>query len=116
MAESRSISTRSLGDQTRRVRHSWSCDGPRYEAGTAEPSTVFPFSSISRTRNCTTPAIEIRSPLFSTDYGGASGTLYTALYYPARRSMELRWPGMSMTWSLESFQETQIPLALPVDA
>lgn len=58
----------------------------------------------------------LEPPLFSTDYDGASGTLYTALYYPARRVMELRWPGMTMTWNLQSFEETQIPLALPVDA
>jgi len=58
----------------------------------------------------------LEPPLFSTDYDGASGTLYTAIYYPARRSMELRWPGVAMTWDFASFQETQVPLLLPVDA
>ena len=46
----------------------------------------------------------------------ASGRARALLAELAGRSMELRWPRRAMTWSFESFQEAQVPLALPVDA
>jgi len=54
----------------------------------------------------------LSAPLFSTDYGAASGTLYTSVYYPVRRSMELRWPGRTVTFDLGTFEPGEFPLAL----
>jgi predicted choloylglycine hydrolase len=40
----------------------------------------------------------LRPPLYSLAFGAGFGTLYTAVYRPAERRMELRWPGTQ--WSL----------------
>ncbi len=57
----------------------------------------------------------LSKPLYARDYGAASGTLYTAAYYPARRTMELRWPGRTATFPLDGFEETTFPLDLSPD-
>ncbi|NJM33417.1 MAG: hypothetical protein HC850_00560 [Rhodomicrobium sp.] len=41
----------------------------------------------------------LKSPLYSTAFDEGFGTLYTAVYYPERRAMELRWP--SLIWPFE---------------
>lgn len=47
----------------------------------------------------------LRPPLYSIAFGAGFGTLYTAVYRPAARMMELRWPGT----------EWPLPLAGPVE-
>lgn len=47
----------------------------------------------------------LASPLFQRNYRGGFGTLFTADYDPARRTMTLLWPGQSWCQRLESFQE-----------
>ncbi|MCB2128748.1 MAG: hypothetical protein KDE03_06640 [Rhodobacteraceae bacterium] len=47
----------------------------------------------------------LRPPLYSTAFAQGFGTLYTAVYRPRRREMELRWPGGSWALSLKDFQE-----------
>ena len=46
----------------------------------------------------------LKPPLYSLAFGQGFGTLYTAVYKPAERLMELRWPGE--VW--------QLPLETPV--
>ena len=41
----------------------------------------------------------LKTPLYSTAFDEGFGTLYTAVYYPQRLAMELRWP--SLTWSFD---------------
>lgn len=47
----------------------------------------------------------LRPPLYSLAYGAGFGTLYTAVYLPAERAMELRWPNT----------EWRLPLDGPVE-
>jgi predicted choloylglycine hydrolase len=43
----------------------------------------------------------LKPPLYSVAFGAGFGTLYTAVYRPALREMELRWPGSSWKLSLD---------------
>ena len=47
----------------------------------------------------------LRPPLFSAAYGSGMGTLYTAVYKPARGSAEYRWPGLAWEHSFDRFRE-----------
>jgi len=44
-----------------------------------------------------------RPPLLSQSYSRGYGTLYTAVYWPRRGIMELRWPGQVWRQSLGTF-------------
>ena len=45
----------------------------------------------------------LRPPLLSQSYSRGYGTLYTAVYWPRRGCMELRWPGQTWRQSLGTF-------------
>jgi predicted choloylglycine hydrolase len=47
----------------------------------------------------------LRPPLYSTTYEAGFGTIYTAIYYPARGLVELRWPQASWRQSFAEFRE-----------
>jgi predicted choloylglycine hydrolase len=53
----------------------------------------------------------MRAPIFRTDYERGSGTIYTAVYEPASRSLGLRWQGQRAAFGLESFEEQTIEIA-----
>jgi predicted choloylglycine hydrolase len=55
----------------------------------------------------------MRPPLYSTAFGQGFGTLYTAVYRPRKREMELRWPGVVWPLSLNEFEEGARKVALP---
>ena len=44
-------------------------------------------------------------PLFSSDYQQGFGTLYTAAYFPSKRTAEWHWPGKIWRQSLNHFKE-----------
>jgi predicted choloylglycine hydrolase len=44
-------------------------------------------------------------PIYRSDYERGSGTIYTASYDPATRSLALAWPGLRETFSVDSFTE-----------
>ncbi len=44
-------------------------------------------------------------PLYATEYDRGFGTLYTAIYTPAARTLEYRWPGERWALSLAGFTE-----------
>ena len=46
----------------------------------------------------------LRPPLYSTQFRNGFGTLYTAVYRPRLRRMELRWPGTARTLDLNAFE------------
>ena len=48
----------------------------------------------------------LQPPLYATAYGRGYGTLYTAVYRPARGEAEYRWPGVSWHQSFERFDES----------
>tara|TARA_A100001015_G_scaffold317758_1_gene435555 strand:+ start:465 stop:1436 length:972 start_codon:yes stop_codon:yes gene_type:complete len=49
------------------------------------------------------------SPLFVSNYDGGFGTIYTAVYNPTWRAMELRWPhGIKMIQSFEHFEPMDV--------
>lgn len=48
----------------------------------------------------------LQSPLYATAYGRGFGTLYTAVYRPARGEVEYRWPGASWRQSFEHFDQS----------
>lgn len=50
----------------------------------------------------------MRPPLYSTALDQGFGTLYTAAYRPAERSVEYRWPGMTWRQSFDEFHEGQL--------
>jgi predicted choloylglycine hydrolase len=47
----------------------------------------------------------LRAPLFSTSYANGFGTLYTAVYRPAERTAELRWPTARWALGFDAFEE-----------
>ena len=47
----------------------------------------------------------LRPPLLGSQYDRAMGTLYTAVYYPRRGQVELRWPHLTVQRSLQDFAE-----------
>jgi predicted choloylglycine hydrolase len=47
----------------------------------------------------------LRPPLHSKAYARGYGTLYTAIYRPARGEVEYRWPELSWTFSFAAFEE-----------
>ena len=47
----------------------------------------------------------LKPPLYSTAFSAGFGTLYTAVYRPRKREMELRWPGTVWRFSLDDFVE-----------
>jgi predicted choloylglycine hydrolase len=55
----------------------------------------------------------LKPPLYSTAFSAGFGTLYTAVYRPRKREMEIRWPGTVWPMSMRNFQEggrrVQIP-------
>jgi len=46
----------------------------------------------------------LKPPLYSTAYAAGFGTLYTAVYRPRQRGMEIRWPGSTWQFSLDNFR------------
>jgi predicted choloylglycine hydrolase len=48
----------------------------------------------------------LKPPLYSTAYSAGFGTLYTAVYRPRKREMEIRWPGSCWEFSLDGFIES----------
>jgi len=43
----------------------------------------------------------LKPPLYSTSYKAGFGTLYTAVYWPRRGTVEYRWPGMNWRHQIE---------------
>ena len=55
----------------------------------------------------------LRPPLYSTAFNAGFGTLYTAVYRPRRRQMELRWPGTTWLLNLNDFVEGAREVLVP---
>lgn len=55
----------------------------------------------------------LKPPLYSTAFNAGFGTLYTAVYRPRKREMELRWPGTTWALSLSDFTEGAREVLLP---
>jgi predicted choloylglycine hydrolase len=55
----------------------------------------------------------LKPPLYSTAFSQGFGTLYTAVYRPRKREMELRWPGTVWSLSLKDFEEGAREVHLP---
>ncbi len=47
----------------------------------------------------------LKPPLYSTAFQQGFGTLYTAVYRPRKKEMEIRWPGTVWSFSIDDFQE-----------
>lgn len=58
----------------------------------------------------------LKPPLYSTAYSAGFGTLYTAVYKPAQRKMEMRWPGAVWAFSLDDFHESARVVHTPGEA
>jgi predicted choloylglycine hydrolase len=58
----------------------------------------------------------LKPPLYSSAFGQGFGTLYTAVYHPRRRTMELRWPNATWPLSLRDFQEDSRMIYTPEPA
>ena len=55
----------------------------------------------------------LKPPLYSTAFQHGFGTLYTAVYRPRKKEMELRWPGTVWPFSLSDFEEGAREVLLP---
>tara|TARA_R110002110_G_scaffold13596_6_gene64791 strand:- start:3011 stop:3982 length:972 start_codon:yes stop_codon:yes gene_type:complete len=55
----------------------------------------------------------LKPPLYSTAFGAGFGTLYTAVYRPRKKQMELRWPGTIWPLSLNEFVEGAREVLVP---
>lgn len=49
----------------------------------------------------------LHPPLYNQNYQQGLGTLYTAAYYPEEGTMQLVWPGQSLSQSFNNFTEGQ---------
>ncbi|WP_026839044.1 C45 family autoproteolytic acyltransferase/hydolase [Gillisia sp. JM1] len=47
----------------------------------------------------------LQKPLYNTKFKEGFGTLFTAVYQPAKGVVEMRWPGIKVTQTFEGFQE-----------
>lgn len=56
----------------------------------------------------------LKPPLYSTAYDQGFGTLYTAVYRPRKREMEIRWPRTVWPFNLHSFREGMRRVHTPV--
>lgn len=54
----------------------------------------------------------LRRPIYRTGYAKGSGTLYTSVYTPRDRVLDLRWPSARMRQSLDRFEPTVVDAAL----
>ena len=57
----------------------------------------------------------LRPPLYSTAFKSGFGTLYTAVYRPAKKQLQLLWPGASWDFSLSSFSDGERKIRLPME-
>ncbi len=55
----------------------------------------------------------LKPPLYSTAFNAGFGTLYTAVYRPRKREMELRWPGTVWHLSIDDFVEGAREVMIP---
>lgn len=55
----------------------------------------------------------LKPPLYSTAFSVGFGTLYTAVYRPRKREMEVHWPGAKWAFSLKNFSEGSRMIAVP---
>ena len=55
----------------------------------------------------------MKPPLYSLAFSRGFGTLYTAVYWPARGAASYRWPGTTWPQSLSQFQEGSIEVRYP---
>lgn len=57
-------------------------------------------------------AAMLRPPLYSDRWERGFGTLYTAVYRPRQRSLELRWPAGRLGASIDAFESDSLRVAL----
>lgn len=50
----------------------------------------------------------LEKPLFNTNYENGFGTLYTSVYFPQEKKMQLLWPNNQWEQSFDSFKEQRI--------
>lgn len=55
----------------------------------------------------------LASPLYRDDFKRGMGTLYTAVWRPDTRAVDLAWPGVALEQSLDSFTAGKTDLPLP---
>jgi predicted choloylglycine hydrolase len=55
----------------------------------------------------------LKPPLYSSAFGQGFGTLYTAGYWPQRRSMAYRWPHAAKPFELDAFEEASWRIYTP---
>jgi predicted choloylglycine hydrolase len=55
----------------------------------------------------------LKPPLYSLAFGRGFGTLYTAVYWPAKGEARYCWPGTAWPQSLSSFHEGMIQVSYP---
>lgn len=55
----------------------------------------------------------LEPPTWSDPRGVNGGTLYTAVYRPVSRTMELRWPGRTWAHSIDGFEESRVLVNVP---
>ncbi|MDU9003293.1 C45 family peptidase [Sedimentitalea todarodis] len=55
----------------------------------------------------------LKPPLYSMAFSVGFGTLYTAVYRPRKKEMEIRWPGTVWSLSMKDFQDGSRVVRLP---
>ncbi len=52
-------------------------------------------------------------PLYSDRFSQGWGTLYTAVYHPTKRSAEYRWPGTTLSQTIDQFHVSEVRIRFP---
>lgn len=55
----------------------------------------------------------LKPPLYSTAFSAGFGTLYTAVYRPRKREMDIRWPRSVWSFSLDGFEDGVRRILIP---
>lgn len=50
----------------------------------------------------------LKPPLYNTDFRKGFGTLYTSVYHPNKKKVQLLWPSKKHTFSFDNFEEKKI--------
>ena len=106
-------------DATVATNHQKEVEWQQHAAATASVERErFLLQKLARHRTSRTDLVAtfLRPPLYSLAFERGYGTLYTAVYEPASRSLDLRWPGQSWSFDFDHPRNGERRVSYPVPA
>jgi predicted choloylglycine hydrolase len=88
-------------------------DWPRYVEATQSEARLQALTDALADPTVDVEDLLLRAPLHRDDFGRAMGTLYTAVWRPAARSLSLRWPDSGISQTLDAFTQGRHTTPVP---